>query len=86
MSSRNWKNLCCCLQVRHELDRIQQRFPFAVQLQTEKDIENWNAGKIKLLLAHPASAGHGLNFNMVARAYLVHLPDLEEYLQANAGS
>lgn len=31
------------------------------ELKTSKDIEDWNAGKIQLLLAHPASAGHGLN-------------------------
>lgn len=30
-------------------------------LKTNKDIEDWNAGKIQVLLAHPASAGHGLN-------------------------
>lgn len=31
------------------------------ELKTNKDIEDWNAGKIPVLLAHPASAGHGLN-------------------------
>ena len=31
------------------------------ELKTKKDIEEWNAGKIRMLLAHPASAGHGLN-------------------------
>ena len=31
------------------------------ELQTNKDIEDWNAGKIQVMLAHPASAGHGLN-------------------------
>lgn len=31
------------------------------ELKTNKDIEDWNAGKIQVLLAHPASAGHGLN-------------------------
>lgn len=32
-----------------------------VKLSSNKDIENWNAGKIKLLIMHPASGGHGLN-------------------------
>ena len=27
----------------------------------QKTIDDWNAGKIGMLLAHPASAGHGLN-------------------------
>ena len=31
------------------------------ELKTTKDINDWNAGKIQLMLAHPASAGHGLN-------------------------
>lgn len=31
------------------------------ELKNNKDIEEWNAGKIQVLLAHPASAGHGLN-------------------------
>lgn len=36
-------------------------FNFAKELKTSKDIEDWNAGKIKMLITHPASAGHGLN-------------------------
>lgn len=31
------------------------------ELKTPKDIEDWNKGDIQVLLAHPASAGHGLN-------------------------
>ena len=31
------------------------------ELKTDKDIADWNAGKIQVMLAHPASAGHGLN-------------------------
>ena len=31
------------------------------ELKTAKDIEEWNAGKVQVMLAHPASAGHGLN-------------------------
>lgn len=31
------------------------------ELNTAKDINDWNNGKVKVLLAHPASAGHGLN-------------------------
>lgn len=30
-------------------------------LKTAQDIKDWNSGKIQVLLAHPASAGHGLN-------------------------
>lgn len=31
------------------------------ELKSAQDIKDWNEGKIQLLLAHPASAGHGLN-------------------------
>ena len=31
------------------------------ELRTPEDQNDWNAGKIDVLLAHPASAGHGLN-------------------------
>lgn len=31
------------------------------QLQSDKDVQDWNAGKIQVLLMHPASGGHGLN-------------------------
>ena len=30
-------------------------------LKGEKEVINWNKGNIQVLLAHPASAGHGLN-------------------------
>lgn len=46
---------------KHDADRIRQRFPQARQLLTAEDVKDWNAGKIQMLIAHPASAGHGLN-------------------------
>lgn len=46
---------------RHELDRLKVEFPQARTLDGPQDIRDWNAGKIPLLLVHPASAGHGLN-------------------------
>jgi SNF2 family DNA or RNA helicase len=71
---------------RHDLARIRQRFPAARQLDTADDIAAWNAGKIPVLLAHPASAGHGLNLQ--AGGHIVvwfGLPwSLELYQQANA--
>jgi SNF2 family DNA or RNA helicase len=42
--------------------RIKERFPQAVLIGDDpQTIDKWNAGKIPVLLAHPASAGHGLN-------------------------
>lgn len=50
---------------RHDLERILRHFeksPLAIrELKTDQDQADWNAGKIDLLLAHPASAGYGLN-------------------------
>lgn len=70
---------------KHDLDRLQKHFPDAVQLKTAEDISEWNAGKIKMLLAHPASAGHGLNLqfggNIIVWFSLTW--SLEFYQQAN---
>lgn len=50
---------------RHDLERILRHFeksPLVIrELKTDQDQADWNAGKIDLLLAHPASAGYGLN-------------------------
>lgn len=46
---------------RHDRERLLKRFKHARLLSDAKDEDDWNAGKIPLLLAHPQSAGHGLN-------------------------
>lgn len=46
---------------RHELDRLKDRYPQAVDIKEKDAIRRWKAGEIPILLAHPASAGHGLN-------------------------
>lgn len=46
---------------KHDAARIQERFPDAVLLGGSDTISEWNKGNIKMLLCHPASAGHGLN-------------------------
>lgn len=44
------------------LQRLRKAFPDAVVMDREAKCKDaWNAGKIKMLLVHPASAGHGLN-------------------------
>ncbi len=42
-------------------ERLKLVFKEARELKTPQDIKDWNNGKIKILIAHPASAGHGLN-------------------------
>lgn len=70
----------------HDRDRILKKFKDAKLLDTEQDIKDWNNKKIKILLAHPASAGHGLNLqaggNIIIWFGLTW--SLELYLQANA--
>jgi SNF2 family DNA or RNA helicase len=45
-----------------DLERLKIAFPNADVLdKNESTINKWNEGKIKMLIAHPASAGHGLN-------------------------
>lgn len=47
---------------KHDLIRLRDAFPKARVLdQDPRTIDDWNAGKIQVLFAHPASAGHGLN-------------------------
>ena len=44
------------------LARLRKAFPKAVVMdKAGKAVDDWNAGKIPVLLIHPASAGHGLN-------------------------
>lgn len=44
-------------------DAIKKRFPYCrIYGESKSDMRDWNDGKIRMLLTHPASAGHGLNF------------------------
>lgn len=86
IEAANGKPVLCFYSYKHDLERIQKRFPNAVKLDNAKDIENWNNGGIELLLAHPAGAGHGLNLqaggNIIVWFGLTW--SLELYQQANA--
>jgi len=46
-----------------DMQAIKKRYPFVrVFGEGKNDTRDWNAGRIKLMLTHPASAGHGMNF------------------------
>lgn len=70
-----------------DLERLRKRFPQAVVLDKDQStIDRWNRGEIQILLAHPASAGHGLNLQS-GGALCVWFGltwNLEYYLQFNA--
>lgn len=48
---------------KHDLDNIMEALKEykPVKLEKPEQIADWNAGKINVLVTHPASAGHGLN-------------------------
>jgi len=48
---------------KHELDRIMHalRAYKPVHFKTDQHIKDWNAGRIPVMVMHPASGGHGLN-------------------------
>jgi hypothetical protein len=70
---------------RHELERIQARFPGARELTADR-FNSWNAGQIEMLVAHPASAGHGVNLQHGSDTLVwFSLPwSAELFAQANA--
>lgn len=69
-------------------ERIQRRWPYARDLRnnTVATVEAWNRGEIPLLIAHPASCGHGLNLQTGGHLIVwFGLPwSLELFLQFNA--
>lgn len=71
---------------KHDRDRIRKRFPQAEELDQEDSIARWNRGEIPLLIAHPASAGHGLNLQDGGHiiVWFGLTWSLELYQQANA--
>lgn len=56
------ENILVAYNYKFDLARLLKRFPQAKVLDNEDStIERWNRGEIPMLLAHPASAGHGIN-------------------------
>lgn len=56
------ENMLVAYTYKSDLERLNARFPDAVVLDKQQEtIDAWNRGEISMLLAHPASAGHGLN-------------------------
>lgn len=88
IEAANGKPVLVFYSYKHDLDRLSKHLrnkDFRV-LNTSKDIEDWNKGKIPIMLVHPASAGHGLNLqfggNIIVWFGLTW--SLELYQQANA--
>jgi len=86
------KPLIVAYHFKSDLARIKSKFPDALTLDDRyfpggnvyKNVEEaWNAGKVRMLLMHPASAGHGLNLQDGGHhlVYFGHWWDLEQRMQ-----
>lgn len=67
-----------------DLERLKKSFPKGRVLDKDpQTIRDWNAGKIPLMFAHPASAGHGINLQDGGNilVFFGHWWNLEEYQQ-----
>ena len=63
IENANGQSVLVAWTYQHDRDRILE-FTKAYkprELKTPQDIKDWNDGKVQVMLAHPASAGHGLN-------------------------
>ena len=88
MEDANGKPVLVAWTYRHDMYRMLEYFKEyePVCLKTNKHIEAWNAGKIKMLLMHPATGGHGLNLQAGGNiiVWFGQTWSLELYQQLNA--
>lgn len=63
LEDANGKPVLVAWTYRSDMERIKKALAEynPTELKNNQTIEDWNAGKIKLLMMHPASGGHGLN-------------------------
>ena len=71
---------------KHDYEAMTERFKNTRTLKSQQDIREWNRGHIPLLLAQPASMGHGLNIQAGGHIIVWYGLNwsLELYQQANA--
>lgn len=63
VENANGKPVLIAWTFKHDRDRLLRKLKKykPVQLSTDQHIRDWNAGRIQIMLMHPASGGHGLN-------------------------
>ena len=88
IEAANGSSVLVFYQFKHDIDRIAKKLKgYSVKVyQGEAELKEWNAGKIDVLLAHPASTAFGLNMQDGGH-YIVWYGtgwNLELYQQANA--
>lgn len=88
IEAANGSSVLVFYQYKHDVERITRKLK-AYRVETyegERQLKDWNAGKIDVLLAHPASTAYGLNMQQGGH-YIVWFGtgwNLELYQQANA--
>lgn len=88
VEAANGNSVLVFYQFKHDIPRIAKKLKgYRVEVyEGEKQLLDWNAGKIDVLLAHPASTAYGLNMQQGGH-YIVWFGtgwDLELFQQANA--
>ncbi len=88
VEAANGNSVLVFYQFKHDIPRIRKKLRgFRVDVyEGERQLLDWNAGKIDVLLAHPASTAYGLNMQQGGH-YIVWFGtgwDLELFQQANA--
>lgn len=78
-------NLLVFYNFRPEIDMIRERFPQAKMMDDKGALDAWDRAELPMMLAHPASVGHGLNlqFGGHTAVWFSLTWDLELYLQSN---
>lgn len=86
IESANGHTVLVAYWFKHELERLQRRFPTGRQLSSSQDITDWCNGDIPIGFIHPASAGHGLNLQSGGHIMVWYTTpwSLELYQQTNA--
>jgi SNF2 family DNA or RNA helicase len=88
VEAANGSSVLVFYQYKHDVSRITKKLKGykVVAYEGEQQLKDWNAGKIDVLLAHPASTAYGLNMQQGGH-YIVWFGvgwNLELYQQANA--
>ncbi|MCR6108589.1 DEAD/DEAH box helicase [Salipaludibacillus agaradhaerens] len=81
----NGQPILCFYWFRHDVFRLKRHFPDGeIFSGSPEQLKRWNNKEIPLLFAHPASAGHGLNFQYGGHilVFFVVPTSLELYLQS----
>lgn len=88
VEAANGSPVLVAYQYQHDLHRIMKALKEynPVKLEKPEQIAEWNAGKIDVLVTHPASAGHGLNLQKGGNilVWFGNTWSLELYMQFNA--